>query len=164
MSRSRAPIAMRMPISRGALGDRDQHDVHDADAADQQRYRSDCAEQQRHDPRAFRGRIRCRGEVAQEKVVIHAFAYPVPLTQQVGHGFLHFRHDFLGSGLHHHHAYRTRKLGSEYLALRGSERDDDSVVLVAPVHSLTFERQSAENDERTLPDAEGLADRIFVAE
>ena len=148
----------------GAFGDRDQHDVHDADAADQQRYRSDRAEQQRHDPRAFCGRIRCGGKVAQEEIVIHALAYPVPLAQQIGHGFFHFRHDFLGGGLHHHHAYRTRKLRTVDLALRGGERNDDGVILVAPIHALAFERQSAENDERALLDAESLADRVFVAE
>ena len=37
MSRRVAPRARRMPISAGALGDGGQHDIHDANAADQQR-------------------------------------------------------------------------------------------------------------------------------
>ena len=37
MSRPRAPMALRRPISRVRSRHRDQHDVHDADAADQQR-------------------------------------------------------------------------------------------------------------------------------
>ncbi len=37
----------------GALGDRDQHDVHDADAADEQRHAGDRRQQRRHRPRGF---------------------------------------------------------------------------------------------------------------
>ena len=53
-----APMALRVPISRGALGDGDQHDVHDADAADEERNRGDAAQQEAelHDA------CRCAGE------------------------------------------------------------------------------------------------------
>jgi len=47
MSRPRAPMAFRMPISRVALTDRDEHDVHDPDAAHQKRDRGDAGQQQR---------------------------------------------------------------------------------------------------------------------
>ncbi len=45
MSRRRAPRALRRPISLGALGDGDEHDVHDADAADAEGHGSDDAEE-----------------------------------------------------------------------------------------------------------------------
>jgi hypothetical protein len=45
----RAPIAMRSPISFDPLGHRNEQDIHDADAADDQRYRGNRCEQKRHD-------------------------------------------------------------------------------------------------------------------
>ena len=53
-----------------ALGHGHQHDVHDADAADEQRHRRDRGEQQRHDPGRF---LPCREqfrEVAHGEVVV----------------------------------------------------------------------------------------------
>ena len=138
--------------------------VSDADAAHQQRNRGDRAQQQRHHARALLGRIGHGGEVAQEKIVFHTLADAMPLAQQFGHGFFHRRHDFLGGGLHHDHAHRPRKLGAEHLALRGGERNDEGVVLIAPVHALPFACQQAEDDKRALLDTDGLADRIFIAE
>ena len=46
MSRRRAPSALSRPISRGALGDGDEHDVHDADAADAEGHGADDSEEE----------------------------------------------------------------------------------------------------------------------
>ena len=69
-----------------ALGDRHQHDVHDADAADQQRHRRDGGQQQREDLRRLAS-CACEhlGQVAHEEVVLLARLQPVPLAQQVAH-------------------------------------------------------------------------------
>jgi hypothetical protein len=70
------------------LGDRDEHDVHDADAADEQRHRGDGAEQQRHHARRFGCRVGGRrGQVAQVEVVVLSFAQAVALAQQRDHAF-----------------------------------------------------------------------------
>ncbi len=47
-SAERAPVAMRSPISRVRSGDRHEHDVHDADAADDERHAGDAREQRSH--------------------------------------------------------------------------------------------------------------------
>ncbi len=52
-----------------ALGDRDEHDVHDADAADDQRNGRDAGEQQLHDRAGLRSGLRDRLQVAHLKVV-----------------------------------------------------------------------------------------------
>ena len=56
----------------GALGNRDQQDVHDADAADQQRNRCDRGEQQRHHMAAALGRFRDLAQVADIEIVVLA--------------------------------------------------------------------------------------------
>ena len=45
MSLRRAPSALRRPISRRPFGNRDEHDVHDADSADAEGHGADDAEE-----------------------------------------------------------------------------------------------------------------------
>ena len=66
-----------------ALGHRHQHDVHDADAADDQRDAGDRAEQQRHQPRRLRARGDHFGDVAHGEIVVVAGLDLVALAQEV---------------------------------------------------------------------------------
>jgi hypothetical protein len=68
------------------------------------------------------------------------------------------------AGLDQDLPHRALEGGAEDLALGGGERHHHQVVLVAPVQVLALGRQNAEHGEGRLADAEGLADRVFVAE
>ena len=84
MSRPCAPTAIRDPDLTRPFGYADQHDVHDTDAPNDQRYAGDRAEQSSHDV----GRGRCRlGDfllIAHGEIVIAAGPDVVPLAQQDG--------------------------------------------------------------------------------
>ena len=79
--RARADRHAQPDLAR-ALGDRHQHDVHDADAADQQRDRGDRREQQRHDAARLLLRLQHLGQVAQREVVVLPRLQAVALAQQ----------------------------------------------------------------------------------
>ena len=65
------------------LGDRDEHDVHDADAADEQRNAGDRAEQQRHHQRDDPQHVGDFGRVVDGEIVLRAAADAMPLPQQL---------------------------------------------------------------------------------
>ena len=66
----------------GAFGDRHEHDVHDADAADQQRDAGDAAEQDRHHPRRALRRFGDVGQIAHGEVIFAPFGDAVALAQE----------------------------------------------------------------------------------
>ena len=69
----------------GSFGDRHEQDIHDANAADDQGYRCDGGEQQRHDAARALGGFRELAEVAHVEVVDAAGHDAVAADERVGH-------------------------------------------------------------------------------
>ena len=69
----------------GSLGHRYQKNVHDADPADDERYRCDGGEQERHDAAAAFGGFRDLAELRTVKSLTVAGPDPVSAYQYVGH-------------------------------------------------------------------------------
>ncbi len=86
------------------------------------------------------------------------------LTQQRGHLLLDRRHRLDRVGLHHDQPHRPRKGVAEDLALRGGQRNDHGIVLIATVEVLPFLAEHADDHERTLADTDRLAERIIIPE
>ena len=108
-----APGADRHPDAdlAGALGDRDQQDVHDADAADQQRDRCHGSEQQRHDPAAALGRLRHLAQVAHVEVVILAGLDVMAVVQRLDYLIHRLRDERLALGLDEDIVHHARQFG-----------------------------------------------------
>ena len=79
----------------GALGDRDQQDVHDADAADQQRDRGDGGQQDLQHAAALLGHFGDLGQVAHGEIIIAIRLDAVAALQRLGH-LIHRLIDQLG--------------------------------------------------------------------
>ena len=65
--------------------------------------------------------------------------------------------------MHHDHAHRVAKAVAKKLALRGSNRNDDGVVLVTAVEALAFAAKHADDLEWQVSNAQGFANRVFIA-
>ena len=65
-----------------AFGDRHQHDIHDADAADEQRNAGDRGQQYGEQSRILVGQVSHVGQVAHEEVVVLSGANAVAVAQQ----------------------------------------------------------------------------------
>src|SRR2546430_1389960 len=70
ISRPCAPTAIRRPDLTGSFGYAHQHDVHNTDASNHQRYARNCTEQSSHDVGRRRCRLRDFLLIAHGKVVI----------------------------------------------------------------------------------------------
>ena len=155
-----APSALRTPISRVALSDRDEHDVHDHDPADDQRdgcdHDGDAADgvadggkQARERVRSFkREAVLCGGEIVA--LAAHNLAGLVA-------GELHLRGAVAGLGVD------GEGFRGAVGALEGGERHGDPVVL-ALAERLALLFAEANDGIGHAVDADLLADGVFALE
>jgi hypothetical protein len=134
----------------GSFGDRNQHDIHDADTAYQQRHRCDRAEHRRHGLGGAGSGLRYCGEVADRKIIFLPGMNPVPNLEQFVHAAFGFVHDFGRFGFDHDEANHTGELIAEQLALSGGNRDKHGIVLISSIQALAFRRQDAQHQERAV--------------
>ncbi len=146
----------------GALGHGNQHDIHDADAAHQQRYGGDGSEHDGHDLGCPGGHGGERCKVAHCEVVFRTVGNAMALPQQFVHLGLGFIHGFRRVCLRHQEADGAGELGAENLALSGGDGNEDCVVLVAAVEALPLGGEHARNDERTVPEAHSFSGRVIL--
>ena len=136
----------------GPLADRDQHDVHDPDAADDQRDRGDPAEQQRQRGGDRRRRLEQLGLVEDVEVGGVGGRQLVPVTEQRGDLGARRGHPVgVGDG----DADRPDGVAADEILLDDADRDDDLVVgILEPGPALGLEdaddpeRQAADRDLR----------------
>src|SRR6185312_9641703 len=140
-----------------ALGDRNQHDVHDPDAADEQRHAGDGTEQDGHDAAGGVGDIGNVGDISHAEVVTLARADAVPGVEEIADLLLDAVGDFLGGG--GDGDVLQPGLAAE-LFLQGGVGDVDVVVLVLAEAGLALGQQGADDGEGQVLDADGAADRI----
>ena len=140
------------------LGHRHQHDVHDADAADEQRHRGDARQQVGHRRRGRRQHARHLLERPHHEVVVVAgldAGGACAAASAICCGHRVERHAVLG---------RDRDAGdvlhAEQLLLHGRVGDDDGVVLVLPHRRLPLAGEHADDLERLVLDADDRAGRI----
>src|ERR1035437_6062029 len=140
------------------FGDGHEHDVHDADAADDQRYRRDRREQAGHHRRGGRRGSRNFRLVAHGEVV-RGIAELV-----------HVAHDVRDLGLSRRDVAR-RKGADENLpepdiatqpVLRGGVWHEDHIVLIGAGGVLALHGKDGTDDERHVPDLDLCADRIHA--
>ncbi len=171
----------------GALRHRYQQDVHDADAADHQRYRSDRGEQQRHDAAAAFGRLRDLTEVSNGEIIHLAGTDAVPARENFRHlddrrlnlartdglyvDLVHVADQPLlkvvGVGWQRIDPVERRLLltwrgDAEDLTLGGREGDHDEIVLIGTEWCLSFRRENANHTQRHAFDLDDRADRVGV--
>src|SRR5262245_28547232 len=114
------------------LGHRDEHDVHDSDAAHHQRNRSDGREEERHYPARLFLSLQDFRQVAQSEVVLLARLEPMALAQEAADLFFRFFHVFAVAYLDRSRANGALFGGipSEYAVARGRDGHEDEVILV----------------------------------
>ena len=144
------------------FSDGDHHDVHDADAADDERNGGDTAQEEgQHGRRAGHGFHEAR-QVADVEVVFLAVHDVMALAQQrFDFGLDLF--DFIGAG---DLDVDGADVGNAHEAFLGRRQgDDDDIVLVLAHGGLALAFQDADDLVRLVVDADVLADRVgFVEE
>lgn len=141
-----------------ALGDGDEHDIHNPDTADNERDAGDGAEEDGH---GFRGGGGGFGEldlVADGEV---GFATAAALGEQVVDFLLNARNGVGGGGADENRV-DVRAAGEPFHVARiGNDHD---VVLVGAEEVEAFFGEDADDLERDVADADGLADRVDSGE
>ena len=132
MSRSLAPMALRMPISRVRSVTGHQHDVHDADPADEERHGGDGRQQRCHD---LGGLLLGGDNIRQDadlEVVVLARLEAMALAEKLADLVAGLVHERRVPDPHGHRYDRTgvRPVDAEDLPLGRRKRDEDRVVLV----------------------------------
>ena len=120
----------------GALGDADEHDVHDADAADEQRNAGDGAEQHGHDFGGLRGDFGDFLLGADEEVVFLAVGDAVTLAKEIHDFLLDDRHEVGARGLDEETAEGSlRRRGASWRWCKERERcrPDRAAALTYPL-------------------------------
>ena len=145
-----------------ALGHGDEHDVHDADAADQQRHTCHRREQHGHELRRGAQRLGDLPRIEDVEVVVLVALQVPPLA-----------HDLrdLGDQLQAVRAFHggdgdlidvMRRRFADQPTLQRGKRHDDGVILVAHAR-LAFRRQQPDDLARSTPDANAGSDGVFGA-
>ena len=145
----------------GALGHAHEHDVHDANAANQERDARDRPQQHRHDPRGRGREFRDLRLGPNREIFLDTFRDAMALTQQAGNLLLNLRHDLGALGLNEHPADGRRARQPFHGARVGNQ---NHVILIVPTHRGALRRQQAHDHERDVPDPDHFADRIAIAE
>ena len=145
-----------------SLGDAHEHDVHDPDAADQQRDRGDARQQGRHRIGPLLPRARDLAHVADGEIVVVARREVVAITEQRRDVLLGAT-DVLGRRrLDVDGPLQVVVEASLDLPLVGRDRDERGVVVVLPARRLPLGDRDAHDREGRARDPHALADRIRV--
>ena len=150
------------PDLAGTLGDGDEQDVHDPDAADQQGDRRDRGQQQRHDVAGAGRRLGDVLHVADAEVVGVAIASVVTRPQQGADFFLGLRHVGRTARRRHDVVDDAQYLAADQFPICRGERDEQGVVLVRTPPGLTLDRQHADHAARHVTDANRGVQRIMA--
>ncbi len=138
----------------GALGDANQHDVHDADAAHQQAHRSHGAEQSSQHLGRARQRLGQLLRVEDIEVVVVAFGEFAALAQQLRQAGLQSR---TVAAVAHRHQQRGHLEAAGDAALQRAQRHHHRVVLVAHA-ALALGGQDADDGAREFAHAQLFAE------
>ena len=193
MSRARAPMARRIPISARPFGHRQQHDVHDPDPAHHERHRCNAGEQRRHRPggaierfaKLLERHLVETGHVADDgardigshaafgkrlarlcgdgEIVRLLVADAVPRAKQSGDRAHHPRH-VSGRGGRDCDVVQLREVQQ---TMDGAERNVDRVELIiarSRRHHPALRRHDADDAKRLPPDRDLPSHRIRAAE
>src|SRR5207253_10189316 len=149
-----------------ALGDGYQHDVHDADASDQQGHGGDRRQEIGHHPRRLLLSLEDLREIPEPEVVVLKRLQAMALPQEHADLVLGLGHVLPGADLDGDRVdgARVGLAHAEDFLLRRRERDQDDVVLVLPPRVLTLAREQADHRERDLLDADDLAHGLGLSE
>ena len=144
------------------LGHRHEHDVHDADAADEQRDRGNRREQARHHLGRAAHRLGDLRLVAHGEIVVCRWRRDDAASRMIDVTLiLRRRHLFRGVGA-------DEDLSDAHVAaqtiLRRGVRHQHDVVLVLTAGVLSFRRQHADDRERHVADLHLCADGILIRE
>ena len=145
----------------GPFGDGDEHDVHDADAADEQRDAGDGAEQPGHDFRSRGGELGDFLLGANHEVVVAAGLDAVALAEQIGNVAADL-FDLIGrSGAE---VDGAQKILPEKTAHGSCVRHEHSVILILAHHIGSLGREKSDDGERRAVDADHGTDWVGIFE
>ena len=113
----------------GALGDRHQHDVHDANPADQQRDGGNSTQEDGQHVGDGAGRVE-KILLGQDGEIVGADGSAVTGAQDVANLLAGLRHGLGAGGLHHQHVYPVARAAADQAHLCGGQRDDGDIILV----------------------------------
>ncbi len=148
------------------LRHRHEHDVHDPDAADQERHRRDRGEQIGHHLGRLLLGLENLGEVPEPEVVVLERLQAMALTQErtdliLGLGHVLVRADLDRDGAD---GPGVRLTHAQDLLLRRGDRNQDHVVLILSPRVLPLPAQHPDDREGHLLDPNDLTERLGLAE
>ena len=147
------------PDLAGAFGDAHQHDVHDANATDNQRHTGNEGQQNRHRPRRGCRRLGNFQLAAHLEVVVAPGLDMVALTEEISH-LLFNNGQYLQVGRLDVDAAQAGLFADQLFDCR-CVRHDDTVILVRPAGRRSFGHEDAYDFERHVADADDFSNRIL---